>query len=169
MVEFKYVCFEIKGECLHIRTFRLTLLELPPRRKQILKRDYPMKVPPPPGFLDLPVVHRLSNVYKTVYALGPQLTKRDRYGIYLKIEAACLEALLLATEAALTPRERKATILERLVVCVEMQKQLVRIAHEIDAIDQKNYIVLAADLVEASRMASGWLKYANGNPARGRD
>ena len=104
-------------------------------------------------------------MYKTVYALGPKLKKRDRYGIYLKIEDVCLDSLLLAIEAALTPKERKINILERLVVSIEMQKQLIRIAHEIDVIKQKCYIALVADLIEASKMAAGWFKYANGNPA----
>ena len=104
-------------------------------------------------------------MYKTVYALGPKLKKRDRYGIYLKIEAVCLDSLLLAIEAALASKERKVHILERLVVSIEMQKQLIRIAHEIDVIKQKCYITLVADLIEASKMAAGWLKYANGNHA----
>ena len=87
----------------------------------------------------------------------------------MRIETICLDALLFSIEAALTAKEHKTAILERLVVSIELQKQLVRVAHEIDVIDQKRYIALAADLIETSKMASGWLKYANGNPAEKRD
>lgn len=43
--------------------------------------------------------------------------------------------------------------------------QLVRVAHEIHVIEQRRYIALSADLIEASKMVSGWLKYVNANSA----
>ena len=52
-----------------------------------------------------------------------------------------------------------------LKIKIELLKQLVRVAHEIHAIEQKRYIVLSAELVEASKMVSGWLKYINANSA----
>jgi hypothetical protein len=116
---------------------------------------------PPPTLSELPIIHSLHTIYKTVYALGPKLSKRDRYGIYIKLESLCLDALSLATEAALIPRNRKAAPLEALGIKIELVKQLVRIAHEIGAIEQRRYITLAEDLVEASKMTAGWLNYTN--------
>jgi len=121
--------------------------------------------PPPDHFLDLPIVHKLGVIYSAVYLIGPKLAKRDRYGIYLKIESACLDALTLSIEAALLSRQRKTAVLEMLKIKIELLKQLVRIAHEIRVIEQKRYIALSADLVEASKMVSGWLKYINANSA----
>jgi len=97
--------------------------------------------------------------------MGPKLAKRDRYGIYLKIETICLDALMLSIEAALLPRQQKTVGLEMLKIKIELLKQLVRIAHGIRAIEQKRYIALSADLVETSKMVSGWLKYINANSA----
>jgi hypothetical protein len=115
--------------------------------------------------LDLPIVHKLGVIYKAVYLTGPKLAKRDRYGIYLKIESVCLDALTFSIEAALLSRQRKTMSLEMLKIKIELLKQLVRIAHEIHVIEQKRYIALSADLIEASKMVSGWLKYINANSA----
>ena len=97
--------------------------------------------------------------------MGPKLVKRDRYGIYLKIELVCLDALTLSIEAALLSRQRKTTTLEMLKIRIELLKQLVRISHEIHVIEQRRYIAISTDLVEASKMVSGWLKYINANSA----
>lgn len=115
--------------------------------------------------MDLPIVHKLGVIYTAVYLIGPKLAKRDRYGIYLKIESICLDALGLSIEAALLSRQRKTVTLEMLKIKIELLKQLVRIAHEMRIIEQRRYIALSADLVEASKMVSGWLKYINANSA----
>lgn len=115
--------------------------------------------------MDLPIVHKLGTIYKAVYLTKPKLTKRDSYGIYLKIESVCLDALTLSIEAALLSRQRKTMSLEMLKIRIELLKQLVRVAHEIYVIEQKRYIALSTDLIEASKMVSGWLKYINANSA----
>ena len=115
--------------------------------------------------MDLPIVHKLGTIYKAVYLTRPKLAKRVRYDIYREIESSCLDSLMLSIEAALLPRQRKTAGLEMLKIKIELLKQLVRIAHEIHVIEQKRYIVLSSDLVEASKMVSGWLKYINANSA----
>ncbi|MDO8623916.1 MAG: four helix bundle protein [bacterium] len=95
--------------------------------------------------------------------MGPKLAKRDRYGIYLKIESLCLDGLTLSIEAALLPRQRKTTTLETLKIKIELLKQLIRMAHEIQVIEQSRYIAISADLIEASKMTSGWLTYIHAN------
>lgn len=115
--------------------------------------------------MDLPIVHNLGTIYKAVYLTGPKLAKRDRYGIYLKIESVCLDALMNSIEAALLPRQRKVVTLEMLKIKIELLKQLVRIAHELHIIEQKRYIALSTNLVEVSKMVSGWLKYIHANSA----
>lgn len=108
----------------------------------------------------MPVVHKLGELYKSVYALGPKLSKRDRYGIYLRIENLCISALAGALEAALVGKEKKAEILRALKLNIELLKQLIRIAHELKVIDDEKYLRLQSQLQEISKMVTGWLRYA---------
>jgi hypothetical protein len=41
---------------------------------------------------------------------------------------------------------------------IEKLKHLVRMEHEMQIIDEKKYIRIAGELVEISKMTTGWLK-----------
>lgn len=113
----------------------------------------------------MPVIHKLTVVYKAVYILANKISKRDRYGIYLKIETVALDALALGLEAALLSKGEKRPSLRALSIKIELLKHLLRVAHEVNAIDQRHYIAIEAELYELSKMVSGWLKYVHANSA----
>jgi len=118
--------------------------------------------PPPPtlsNFSTVPLVHKLCEFYKTIYTGSRKVNKRDRFGIYLKIENLCLEIIDLGTTAALESKTNKFPILNTVRIKIEILKRLIRISHELNIIDQKRYIRLEADLQELSKMANGWIKY----------
>lgn len=89
------------------------------------------------------------------------ISKRDRFGIYLKIENLSLELLALAIEAAYKPRSQKLSVLETLRTKIEIAKQLIRTAHELKIFQDKVYLNLEEGLQEVSKMANGWIKYAS--------
>lgn len=78
--------------------------------------------------------------------------------MYLKIENTCLEIISLIITASLGIRNSKITFLTSARIKIEVLKRLLRIAYEINMINNK-YIELELDLQEISKMTNGWIKY----------
>jgi len=108
----------------------------------------------------------LAEVYKETYRLGKKVSKRERFGLYARIEAAALECWTLSIEAALTEKSTKDAVLKKLRIAINVTKQLIRVAQELQIINDKNYFILQEKLVEASKMAHGWLAYMERNEPR---
>lgn len=87
------------------------------------------------------------------------MPKKDRFGIYLKIENICLEIMPLTITAALESKYNKIPILNSTRIKIEVLKRLIRITGELNIIDKKKYIILESDLQEISKMINGWIKY----------
>ena len=115
--------------------------------------------PPPRNQADIALVHSITALYKNVYIFGSKIPKRDKLGIQLKIESACLEMLRLSLDAALRGMEAKVPIVKELRIVIEVTKQLIRISHELNIVNQQKYIVLEGRLQEISKMTSGWINY----------
>ena len=94
-----------------------------------------------------------------IYQIGSKIPKRDKLGIYSRIENLCVEIFTLAIEAALTRKIEKIPIIKTLHIKVEVLKHLVRICAELRVVEEKTYINLQIDLQEISKMATKWLKY----------
>ena len=91
---------------------------------------------------DVSVVHKITVLYKEIYILGAKIPKRDKFGIYLKIEQTCLESLRYAIQATYSTKDRKVVLLPELKIEIETTKHLVRLLHEINVIDQTKYLQL---------------------------
>lgn len=91
--------------------------------------------------------------------IAPQIPKKDRFGIYLKIEEILLEIIPLTITAAFESKYNKIPILNSARIKIEVLKRLVRIAYELNIIEKKKYIILESDLQEISKMTNGWIKY----------
>ena len=114
---------------------------------------------PPRSNFDVPIVHKITGLYKNIYRLGGKIPKRDKFGIHLKVENICLDILTIAIDAALAQKDKKRVLLHELRVRVETLKQLIRLMNELNIIEAKVYIFLEAQLQEISKMAAGWIKY----------
>lgn len=114
---------------------------------------------PSPDGVSVPIVHKISEIYKTIYRLGKNLPKSDKLGPHLKLEQQCLECLKLSIESALSPKQQKIPILLKLKIEIEVAKRLGRMEHELQIINTQNYISLEQSLAEISKMATGWINY----------
>jgi len=116
---------------------------------------------PPNGVsqIDIPLVHKICCFYKEVYLFSQKIPKKDRFGIYLKIENTCLEIIELSIQASLLPKNRKIEILNSARIKIESLKRLIRIFHELKIIPKKKYFEFQTDLQEISKMTNGWIKY----------
>lgn len=117
--------------------------------------------PPPNGFekFNAPLVHKICEFYKKIYLLSPKIPKRDRFGIWVKIENLCLEIIILIITASLEAMINKLLILNAARIKIEVLKRLIRIVYELKIIESKRYIDLELDLQEISKMANGWIRY----------
>lgn len=91
--------------------------------------------------------------------MGNKISKRDKFGIYLKVENITLDLITISIDAALNQKDKKKQLLYELRVKIETLKQLIRAMNDLKIIDDRPYIVLEAQLQEISKMATGWMKY----------
>jgi len=103
-------------------------------------------------------VHLSFDCYKKIYNISSRLPKKDKLGIFLKIENLCLATLTLILETALTTPINKRALLEKSRIKIEIIKRLLRISNELLIISQKQYINLISILQEMSKMTNGWIK-----------
>ena len=122
-------------------------------------------IKPPPDRVDVPLVHKLCEFYKSFYVLSGKIPKRDKFGIYSKIESIILEIINLAISATFEIKPNKISLLKLLRIKIGVTKKLVRIMNELSIIERKKYIELELGLQEISKMTNGWLKYLQENPA----
>ena len=104
-------------------------------------------------------MHKIIELYKKIYWLSPKIPKKDKFGIWLKIENIVLDLISLIIAAALEFRTNKLPILNSARIKIETLKRLVRICKELNVINDKYYINLEFHLCEISKMANGWIKY----------
>ena len=123
-------------------------------------KNFTSNAPPLDGVkFNVPLVHKICEFYKKIYLISPKIPKKDRFGIYLKIENICLEIISLIITAALESKNNKLPILNSTRIKIETLKRLIRITQELNIIEKKKYIDLESDLQEISRMVAGWIKY----------
>ena len=122
-------------------------------------KNFSFKTPPNRFEINVPLVHKFFEFYRKIYLLSPRIPKKDRFGVYLKIENNCLETLELLISASLEIKERKFSKLNSARIKIEIIKRLIRLIYELDIIERKKYINLEKELQEISKMVNGWIKY----------
>jgi hypothetical protein len=91
------------------------------------------------------------------------VSKRDKLGIYLKIENCCLEIITFLINASLEIKTAKYPFLNSARIQTETLKRLLRLAFELKAVNHKNYLNWEHNLYEISKMINGWIGYINKN------
>jgi len=104
-------------------------------------------------------LHKIVELYKQIYWLSPKIPKKDKFGIWLKIENIILDLISLIIAASLEFRTNKLPILNSARIKIETLKRLIRISYELNIINDKIYVIIELDLQEISKMATGWIKY----------
>lgn len=87
------------------------------------------------------------------------MSKRDKLGIYSKIENICLKTIQLIIMASLEPKTSKLPALNNARIKIELLKNLIRISNDLSIISNNKYIELESDLQEVSKMTNGWIRY----------
>ena len=116
---------------------------------------------PPNGNLStgtLPVLQQITNVYNLWYDFLPNIPRLTKYSLGEKINILfieLIETILLATYAS---KERKLEIIERASTKLDTLKYFLRIAWELNVLDNKKYAAMNVPIAEAGKMLGGWRK-----------
>lgn len=105
------------------------------------------------------IIHKIRILHKDIYTTGHNLSKRNKLGIHATVENLCVEILSLAVKAAFQSKQTKLGTLELLRVKIEVLKNLIRTEQELGVIKEKTYLHFAEQLIEISKMTSGWISY----------
>jgi hypothetical protein len=98
-------------------------------------------------------------LYKDFCIIGRKVSKRDRFGVYADAHASVLRCLSLSLKSAFTEQTKKSAFLHDLIFELETAKRLIRICHEIGAIEDGVYFSFQDKVIEVSKMCNGWLAY----------
>ena len=107
---------------------------------------------------DLSIINKLSEIYQIHYGYLQLFPKRDQHALGTKCEmyiTAILELLLAAGYAA---RGQKLQLLEQASTKLDALKFFIRVARQINILDEKKYITLQTDLQDIGKMLGGWLR-----------
>ena len=107
---------------------------------------------------DIPIFKKIYELYKNFYSFRNSIPKLDRYTLWQKCESILLETLENILLASQMPKTEKLPILEKASLKLNLFRIFVRLAKEVKAIDNKNYVLLQDNTDEVGRMLGGWIK-----------
>lgn len=113
--------------------------------------------------LELSIIHKLSELYKTYYRCLQLFPKRDQHALGAKCEWYIISVLELLLAAGYAARQQKIQLMEQASMKLDTLKFFVRIARDLNILDEKKYLGLQASLQEIGRMLGGWLRSAKEN------
>jgi len=108
--------------------------------------------------MDLPLIHKLIEVYKLWQEYLPHFPKTSRYTLGSKIDQLFIEMTELVYSASYMPTEKKLACSKKSSSKLDLLKFFLRISWEIKALDNKKYIALSERLDEIGKMLGGWIR-----------
>ncbi|MDP3974111.1 MAG: diversity-generating retroelement protein Avd [Candidatus Daviesbacteria bacterium] len=107
---------------------------------------------------NIPIFQKIYDFYKLLYQYLKLFPKKDRYSLGQRLDNLTLELFELIIMAGNLTQERKLPIIEKSIVSLDLLKILIRLAKDIQALDNKKYLQLESSLQEIGRMLGGWRK-----------
>jgi len=104
------------------------------------------------------LVHKFFEFYKLFHEFLRFFPKAEKYTLGEKIETLILEILDLTMKTVRRPKEERLPYVKQIDEQTNFLKTLVRLASEIQALDNKKYLILEEKLQEIGRMVGGWLR-----------
>ena len=105
---------------------------------------------------DIPIISKLSELYRTYYAYAALFPKKDKYALGIKCEGYITTTVELMLEAGSVPKEHKLVLLKQANVKFDALKFFLRTAKELRILDNKKYLALQTQIQEIGRMLGGW-------------
>ncbi|TSC82889.1 MAG: Uncharacterized protein G01um101420_71 [Parcubacteria group bacterium Gr01-1014_20] len=107
---------------------------------------------------DIPIFKKIYDLYKSFYVLRKNFPKDDKYILGEKCESLILEVLTCVFEASQKPKPQRLVYLEGASVKINLLRFHFRLAKDVRALSEKNYLNLQENLDEIGRMLGGWIR-----------
>jgi len=104
------------------------------------------------------IFHKINDFLCLWYQRSKRLPKLDRYTIGQKVFELLLEIVLLIVHAEYQSGDRKCYTLKTIAPKLDSIKILIRLARQIETIDEKTYIRYESELQTIGRMLGGWIR-----------
>jgi four helix bundle protein len=110
---------------------------------------------------NLPVIKKIYELYKTFYGYSNLFPKKDKHTLGSKCEMYILSVLELLIAAGSASKSEKIAYIRKANIKFDTLKVFIRLANEINMLDNKKYLVLQKQIQEIGRMIGGWQKSFN--------
>jgi 23S rRNA-intervening sequence protein len=108
--------------------------------------------------LDIPIFHKVYELYKLLYSYHCRVPKSQRYTLWQKCENTTLILLEALIETSHQNGEDRLQSLYQISNKLDLLKVLIRLAKETRTIDTKQYLVIQEIIQEVGKMIGGWIK-----------
>jgi len=108
--------------------------------------------------LDIPIFHKIYDLYKLLHSYQSRIPKSDRYTIWQKCENTTLALLESLIETGRQKGTERAQTLCILSDKLDLLKVLIRLSKETRTIDTRQYMEVQTIIQEIGKMIGGWIK-----------
>ena len=105
-----------------------------------------------------PIIHKTYKFYLLLYSCTKTFPKKDRFTLGQKCETLTLEILEILFLANSKRDQEKIPYLNNVDIKLKITQTVIRIAHDVHALEDKKYLLLSTSLEELGRMLGGWIK-----------
>jgi hypothetical protein len=104
------------------------------------------------------IIHKTYKFYLLLYSCTKTLPKKDRFTLGQKCESLVLEILEILFIANSKKDKAKIPFLEEVDIKLKITQIVIRMAHDVNALEDNKYFMLSTSLEELGRMLGGWIK-----------
>ena len=108
--------------------------------------------------IDIPILKKTYELYKTVHEYRKTIAKNDRSTIYKRSENLIIDVVESLLRAGYAKSGNKISLLDTASVKLNTLRFFVRLMKDTRAIDLKKYAVLQEMIDEIGRMLGGWIR-----------
>ncbi|OHB14498.1 MAG: hypothetical protein A2431_00020 [Candidatus Zambryskibacteria bacterium RIFOXYC1_FULL_39_10] len=108
--------------------------------------------------IELPILKKIYDLYKTFHSFRKVMPKCDRFTIFERSEDLIIDVIELFTEAGYGRGSNKVMALDRASVKLNTLRLLIRLTKDTGSLDLKKYTALQTVIDEIGRMLGGWIR-----------
>ena len=112
----------------------------------------------PPDFFDVSIIHKSYKFYVLLHEVVGKFPKRERHSMGQSCEQTALGLLKLLFRANSVYGRERLVLLTEVDTDLKVLKTFIRLAFDIQAINDRQYLNLQTSLQEIGKMLGGWIK-----------
>lgn len=111
--------------------------------------------------LEIPLFHKVYELYKLLHGYYPQIPKSERYTLWQKCENTTLLLLEALIETRHHSKEQQRNSLTLMSQKLDLLKVLIRLAKDLQLLNSEQTFAIQEMLHEIGKMIGGWMKFVS--------